>query len=358
MESITNIEKNELIPINILYSDILSRYNLDIYNVENIKFKDTEKQRAVYKVDTNKGTKCLKKVYYSIGNLLFIYSVIEWLNVKGICTPRFISAKNGFKYIEYKKMLFILTDWVEGRKFEYDNIDDILLAAENLAKIHKYSKGFYPIEGSTINIQAADYVKRYNRYFLQLLESSNSAFRYKDKFSKTFLENFDYNIERAKESFLILSNIQFDKEFGDDVSKNSICHLDYVNKNLIITPENKICVIDFDRCAIDYPVHDISSFLKRFLKRRSTNWDFEICKAFIESYEKVRPLSYYEHLCLLSFLMFPQKYWKISRDYYKNINNCNKEAFVTILKKTVEQDEKHMKFCINFKDYIYKKFGT
>ena len=129
-----------------------------------------------------------------------------------------------------------------------------------------------------------------------------------------------------------------------------------MNKNIIFTSDNSICIIDFDKSAIDYPIHDISNFLRRILKRENTSWNFKICKTAIESYETIRPLSYEEHISILSLLMFPHKYWKISRDYYKNIKNCNKESFISILKSIEKQEQNHQIFCEEFKSYIKNKF--
>lgn len=356
MESSSYSILKEFISPEELKEKVLSKYNINIHDIENIKFKDTEKQRAVYKVLTDKGSKCLKKVYYNKPSLLFVYSIIEWLNSRGIYCPRLISTKNGLKYVEYNKDLFIMMDWVEGRKCDYDNIEDVLASAKNLAAIHSSSLYFKPIEGSDIKISSTDFFNSYNKHFLQLLEASNMAFNIKDKFSKLYLEHFEYNIEKAKESVYLLSQIDFSKPLGDEVSMGAICHLDYVNKNLIFTPDNKICVIDFDKSAIDYPVHDISSFLKRILKRKNTSWDFEIFKSSMESYESIRKLSYKEYIVILSFLMFPQKYWKISRDYYKNRHQCDKEAFISILKKVNEQEKQHDDFCTRALEYLNEKF--
>lgn len=356
MESTSNSIIKEFISIEELKEKVLSNYKINIYDIENIKFKDTEKQRAVYKIVTDRGNKCLKKVYYNKPSLFFIYSIIEWLNSKGIYCPRLISTKNGLKYVEYNKNLFVLMDWVEGRKCDYDNIDDVLASARNLAEIHSSSLFFKPIEGSDLKSSSTDYFNSYNKHFLQLLEASNMAFSIKDKFSKLYLEHFEYNIEKAKESVYLLSQIDFSKPLGDAVSMGAICHLDYVNKNLIFTPDGKLCVIDFDKSAIDWPVHDLSSFLKRILKRKNTSWDFEIFKASMESYESIRPLSHNEYITIISFLMFPQKYWKISRDYYKNRHQCDKEAFISILKKVNEQEEQHEDFCNKAMEYIKEKF--
>jgi CotS family spore coat protein len=267
-----------------------------------------------------------------------------------------LPCKSGVRYVEYKGDLFILTDWIEGRKCDYDNINDIIAAAENLGKIHACSKNFRPIEGSIIKKPENDYFKSLNKHFLQLLELSNNAFIIKDKFSKIYLEHFDYNTERARESTYLLSRIDFSKPLGDSVSSQAICHLDYVNKNLIFTPDEKLYLIDFDKTSIDMPVHDVYGFLRRILKRENTSWDFDIFKTAIGSYENIRPLSYNEHIMIYSLLMFPQKFWKVSRDYYKNRHQCNKEAFISILKKINKQEDEHNSFCDKVKVYIEEKF--
>lgn len=356
MEYSEGIAVNEYMPLTEIRENVLSKYGMEVYDIENIKFKDTIKQRAVYKVSTNKGIRCLKKVYYDKPSLLFIYSVIEWLNTKGVYCPRFISTTKGIKYVEYKGDLFILTDWIEGRKCNYDDINDIIIAAENLAKIHASSKNFRPIAGSCIKQSDNDYFTSFNKHFLQMLELSNSAFIIGDKFSKLYLEHFDYNIQMAQESIYALSQIDFNVPLGDEVSENSICHLDYVNKNLIFTPDDKLYIIDFDKTAVEMPVHDIYGFLRRILKRENTSWDFEIYKTAIETYEKIRTLSYNEHLIIFSLLMFPHKFWKVSRDYYKNRNQCNKEAFISILKKISKQEKEHEEFCRDVKEYIKEKY--
>jgi CotS family spore coat protein len=357
MELVINEIKTEFMPIDEINSNVLSHYNFEVYEIENIKFKDTDKQRAVYKVNTSKGLKCLKKVYYNEPTLLFIYSIIEWLNVKGVLCPRLNSTKKGLKYINYNNNLFILTDWVNGRKCNYDIKEDVIRAAENLGKIHKQSKGFIPIEGSVIRHYNTNFYQSYNKHFLQLLELSNSAFIIKDKFSKIYLENFDYNLEKARESVYLLSQIDFTKPLGDEVSNYAICHLDYVNKNIIFSDDNKLHVIDFDNTQMDIPIHDVAGFLKRIMKRTNTSWDFDLFIIAIESYEKARALSLDEHIALLALLMFPQKFWRISRDYFKNRRKCNKDSFITIIQKINEQSADHDEFCKKYKRFIRQRFN-
>jgi CotS family spore coat protein len=343
-------------PIEELKNNILNQYKLSIYEIESIKFKDTEKQRAVFKISTDKGPKCLKKVFYDKENLLYIYSVTEWLNVNQINCPKFINTLSGHKYVNYKNSLFILTDWIEGRKCDYNNSEDIFKMADNLGRIHKCTAGFVPISGSKSKNADNTYYTNYIKHFYQLLEFWNRANFYKDTFSDIYMELFDFNYNLSKESIRIINNIDFSVPIGDAVSNHAICHLDYVNKNIIFNKDNLIYTIDFDNARLDYPVHDICYFLRRILKRDETAWDFDLFKKTIESYENIRALSYNEYLVILALLMFPQKYWKLSKDYFKNRTICNPLPFIHAIEKISEKQTEHEVFCNLLKIDIENKF--
>lgn len=335
---------------------VLSKYKLKVLSIENVKFKDTDKQRAVYKINTNKGPKCLKKVYYDKHTLLFIYSTIEWLNMKGIRSPRLLPTKSGVRFVEHSNHVFILTDWIEGRKCSYDNAFDVIISAKTLGKLHKSSYGFFPIKDSYSRVSSTDYYDSYNKHLNQLPALYEKASLINDDFSKMFIQSYDYNLKCAKESVNTFSTLDFGKNFGDNISRFSICHLDYVNKNLIFSDEG-LYIIDFDNTKMDYPVHDIVYFLKRLLRRKHTLWNFEVFKTAINSYESVRTLSYNEHLFILAALQFPHKYWKISKDYYGYKREQDIVSFNKQIKTLAKQEENHEIFCNHYKDYIVDRFS-
>lgn len=243
--------------------NILRQYNLENSNVYQIKFKDTDKQRAVYKIESNFKYYCLKKVYYSEEELLFVYSSIEWIYRFNLNVPRILPTQTGSRYVSFNEMLFILTPWIDGEKCDYDNFHHVIDTSIALAKFHKSSHGFYPMAGSKLRLGYEDIYLSMSRHFNQLLDFSNLAFKYGDSFSKIYIENFDACITLAKISIEHASHIN-----SNNLSK-SLCHLDYVNKNIIFDTDNKLWIIDFDKCKIDYSAHDISYFLRRILKERA-----------------------------------------------------------------------------------------
>lgn len=331
---------------------VLPEYGLEHADICQIKFKDSEKQRAVYKVDLDGKTYCLKKVYFQQDELLFVYSAIEWLYRNGVKVPRILPTTNNGRFVRFEDMLFILTPWIDGEKCSYDNMQHVLAASVNLAKMHSCTQNFKPVHGSKSRKGFEDISISLQKHFNQLLNCSNMAFIHKDKFSKIFLQHFEINLELAQTAVRIASTIH-----KDNLSQ-SLCHLDYVNKNIIFDPDNRLWVIDFDKCKMDYCVHDIAYFLRRIMKRDNTKWDLQLATNSLRLYEEIHPLTLDEYKYLIVYLSFPQKYWKISRDYFNNIKKCNKNSFVTLLSKAVEKNDYQMQFVNEFKGFVEEKFKT
>jgi len=129
-----------------------------------------------------------------------------------------------------------------------------------------------------------------------------------------------------------------------------------VNKNILFDSSKRLWVIDFDNCQIDYSVHDIAYFLRRILKRNTTSWDTKLTIDCLNCYEKIHPLSCDEYKYIYSYLVFPQKFWRISRDYYNNLHKCNENSFLTLLYNYVKNEDKMISFGYEFGKYIEDKF--
>lgn len=332
---------NKVIDINNIKSKILPNFFLTDADIIMVKFKDTDKQRAVFKVTFNNQSYCLKKVYYDEKNLLFVYSAMEWLYRNNVKVPKLLPSSDHNRFIYLDDMLFILTPWVDGVKCNFDSTTDVRLSIKTLGKLHKCSRNFIPISGSAERIGLDNYYLSINKHFNEILETANLASTYNDKFSKIFLDNLDNNLSLAKLSLEISSSIN-----TSDLSI-SLCHGDYVNKNILISKNSDVWIIDFDKCKIDYSAHDLSYFLRRLLKRATTNWSIPLTIDIIDTYNEVNKLTSSDLKYILAYLAFPQKFWKISRDYYKNISKCNKNSFISLFTKGLERSSEQL-------DYINK----
>lgn len=351
MENNIHTANQDLLSVENMKAFILPHYDLQSANITMVKFKDTDKQRAVYKVAFKNKSYCLKKVYYDESNLLYVYSAMEWLYRNNLNVPKLLPTNTNHRYINYMNMLFILTPWVDGIKCDFDNEHHMKLSSKALAKLHKASETFVPINGSSLRIGCDDYNISVNKHLEQILISAKQAKRHNDKFSKIFLNNLHTNLELAKLSSKISSTINC-----SDLSK-SLCHGDYVNKNILIDNDD-VWVIDFDKCKMDYSSHDISYFLRRLLKREDTNWNIDLTLNIIDNYMEVNSLTSSDLKYILAYIAFPQKFWKISRDYYKNIKRCNKNAFISLLEKGLDRTDCQLEFIKEMMIILEKDYGV
>ena len=91
-------EQDNIISIENIKKYILPAYSLYNADITMVKFKDTDKQRAVFKVTLNNKSYCLKKVYYDEENLLFVYSAMEWLYRNGVNVPKLLPTKDNNRF--------------------------------------------------------------------------------------------------------------------------------------------------------------------------------------------------------------------------------------------------------------------
>ncbi len=330
--------------------NILNYYGLNNCQIYIIKSKNSDKPRIVYKVLCENNCYCLKKVYYDEKDLLYMYSATEWLYRNGINVPKLIPTADGKRFVNKEHMLFILTPWIEGDKCNFDNMTHVKYSIRNLASIHSVSQNFYPICGSSLKSGYENFYISIKKHYEDLLLSSNNAYKYKDKFSKQFLSSFDKDFRLAKISLYFSSKIN-----ADNLSR-SLCHGDYVNKNIIFKNKNELWTIDFDKCKNDYCAKDLSYFMRRILKRENTRWNLPLAYFIIENYTNIKELSFSDLCYIIAYLSFPQKYWKISRDYYKNVSRCNKNSFNLLLEDAICKTENQYDFIINFIETLESMF--
>lgn len=314
----------------------IKKYILPFYNLENsevslIKFKNTKKERAVYKIEHENEFYCLKKIYFDKSNLLFVYSAVEWLYRNNLNVPKFIKTKDNKRFVEFNDILFILTPWIEGDRCDFDNLNHLFLSISELAKIHSKCKEFIPILGSAKRINFDDIYISILKHFEQIIKNSVLASRSDDKFSKIFTKYYEVNLSTAEKALKVSSSIDFER-----LSK-SLCHGDYVNKNIVIS-SSKVWPIDFDKCKYGYLSYDLSYFLRRLLKRSSTNWNVSLTLDLLKKYHSINKLSSDDLRFIISYICFPQKFWRLSKDYYKR--NGNKK----------ELEKNFHKSCLNSED--------
>ena len=322
----------------------------------NIKIESIRPSRGVYLLKTDKGMRCLKKINYGTQKLLFVYGAKEHLINNGFTNvDKYSLSKEGNPYALVNEDIYTLSEWIEGRECDFRNRDEIIKASQNLAFLHLSSKGYEPPENSKLKTDLG----RWNHLMEKRVKSFDKMREMSRK--KGNRGDFDYNYFRS---------VQFYKDLGKKAieilkdsyyldlcriaeEEKSFCHHDYTYHNIVIDSNDCYNVIDFDYCKREVRAYDISAFMIKVLKR--VDWDIEYAQLILKAYNDVNELKEEEYRILYSFLVFPQRYWRLSNRYYYNEVNWPLNTFDNKMEELIAEQEKYISFIESFKDMYNQK---
>jgi len=330
----------------LMLSDIFRHYDFHVNSVEKI--------RSAYKVFTDKGIFCLKRVNHGYRKAKKSYYIMKYLKEKGyenIADCYF--TKEGRPLIKDKDTAFYLTYWIEGREASFKAKDEILRCSELLADFHNNGKGFKAPKHSNMK----SHIKKWRKSFVKC---RNELFKFQEYIGKLKLKSeFDYTYKNYIDSFIkeaelavrILDCSMYNELCEYYINEGYLCHDSYYYQNIIIDENEKYYIVDLESSQFDIPMSDLGKMLRRILSKKRFKWDFDLCRNIIESYCKVRPMIKEEYEILLAMLVFPHKFWKLGRKRYVKKKKWKEDKYSKKLKRLLRgrQYKREFIYCyINF----------
>lgn len=315
-----------------------------------LKIELIKPSKGIYFLKTNKGDMCLKKVAYGIQKLIFIYGAKEHLIKNGFTNiDRFYLNVEGNPYAIVNEDIYTLSQWIDGRECDFLNIDEVIASSEMLAKLHIASRGYEPPENSKLKSDLDRWPNVMNKRIKSFDKMRDMVRKkgIKNDVDMMYIKNFEFYKEIAKEAYKVFEASKYYDICREIEEEKSFCHHDYTHHNIIIDNDNKINVLDFDYCKREVRSYDISNFITKVLKKN--NWDINICKNIIESYDKNLKIRYEDIVLIYGFLLFPQRFWRISNKYFYNDMLFRQNTFVNHFEKIINEREQYIEFLDNFK---------
>lgn len=293
---------NDYVPESFL--GILSQYDITPVRVEAYKL--------IYRVEAREGIFALKEVKYPENEFCFIYAALEHLASHGFSyVNRVLPVKNYYPYAEYQGKRYALSKWIQGREADYSRRNDVKIAAQTLANLHKSSKGFTPppYEG---RIKWGTWPDSMQGKMKELMDFKKQVMKKNQKtlFDRVFLAYVDYYIHECEKALEMLNKGGYEKVNGKEAQEQFFCHHDYAPHNVIIDENGTGHVIDFDYCISDIRCHDVGSLMLRVMKR--SNWDYRQAVQALNYYDRVRRVSSRETKVINALLRFPQDFWQVA----------------------------------------------
>lgn len=326
-----------------------------IKNKYGISITDCTEMKNIYKIKTDNGSYCLKKIKYELPHLKFILGAMNHLQKRNFDrVPKFVKTIDGMDYIDFGENYAYLIPWIDSRISNYDNPYDLKNAASKLAELHKCSEGFcvqsdmrprnYWFKWSEIFKTRVDEILDFEKRINQKAHKSD--------FDKLYLSMIDDEVKRGLDALEELENSGYYDYMNNEVMKLCFCHHDYAHHNVLVDGDGKIIIIDFDYCILDSHMHDLSSLLIRAMK--DGKWNINKAKFILNSYSEKKPVESLEIPIMSPFIKFPQQFWQIGIQYYWEEQMWTEEFFIKKLATYKEDIIDREGFLEEFRNFKYR----
>ncbi|MGE5677959.1 MAG: CotS family spore coat protein [Pseudomonadota bacterium] len=323
-----------------------------------------EKIRSAYKLRTDKGDFCLKRVSHGYVKARKSYALSCYLRENGFDnTAEYYKSKNGKAIIKNKDAAYYITLWIEGREASFSRMADILRCARLLAEFHHKAKAFKAPK----HVKMKEHTKKWGKSFKRCKEDLEGFMEHIDKlklksdFDYKYRDSVDIFRSEAEFSLEILKHSRYEEMCRYYREEGYVCHDSFYYQNIIIDKSEKLYIVDLESSQYDIPVSDLGKLLRRVLSKKRYLWDFDLCRRIIEEYGKEHPLAREEYELLLSILVFPHKFWKLGKKKYIRNKKWNEAKYVKKLRRLLRERKYKQEFILCYitfycLDIIYEPY--
>lgn len=323
---------------------VLEEYPLEVYSVR--------KGRGILIADTSEGLKKLVEFKGMPGHADFQNKVQEKLwEQAGIKTDRLVkNRENQLVTIDKDGKKYVLKEQVQGGECDLKSELDIMILVRNLARLHNHlrlSEGLeqhpelFPRQSLEEEFEKHNRELRKIRKFIRR-RSSNSDFENK------FLKEFELFYNQGEEALGLLRESAWEQLSKESTVRGLICHGDY-NYHNVLLDKNGIATVNFEKCHVGIQMEDLYQFMRKILEKN--NWDIRLGKRMFSEYNSVHPISRQEQENLYIRLKYPEKFWKLSNQYYNSNKAWLSGKTVEKLELTAAQNHRKQEFLKKFMEF-------
>lgn len=260
----------------------------------------------------------------------------------------------------FENKIYYLSNCVNGREGNVENISDLRHSAIMLAHMHKAAEGFTlqkairymeefnaSIEDGSKEADVSKFVRMelgnlpelYIHRSQELKRYKKVAKKHNNHFDYEYISIADYYCEKAEKLCYDIEKSGYNELVTFYNFRGTLCHKEFAPHNVIFTEKNTTAsgVVEFGSCSIDLPVLDLANLIKR--RMRKCGWIPQTANMIINSYIKYRNLTQADINILKIILDYPQKLWRIVNVYYNSRKTwCEKSCLKKLEEIKNEKD--------------------
>lgn len=315
-------------------TDLLAQYDLNIYR--------TSRAKGACLLETDQGLKIFGNCSLSEGKAEFEQKITQFLSEQGFeNTDSYVRTREGTILVQgaYNEM-FAMRNWFAGEECNVRRTEQVLVAVQTLAKLHQ-CLGSVDITETELAFcrqpKLTEVLERRNKE-LRRVRTYISEKKQKGSFESLFLSRFAELYEQAVQADSELKASSYTDYYSQAVQQKRMYHGNFTHHSVLMLPEGETAVISFEKAGVGIQIHDFYLFFRKLMEKH--DWDISLGYDMLNGYEKIRPIPKEERKLLGILLLYPEKFWKITNQYYNNRKSWIPQKNMQKLTMTMEQAQK------------------
>ncbi|MBP2017833.1 CotS family spore coat protein [Symbiobacterium terraclitae] len=296
---------------------------------------------AIWRIETNRGTRALKLLHRPFERNLFSIGAQEYLVKQKARVAPLVPTRDGKLYTVVGGRMFIVAEWIQGlRQAPKETIDGPEMLCYGLGEFHRRSRGYQPPPGAYHASRLHRWPRVYQKLRTKLDWFEHLARAYRDMpASPLLLEVLPRFRNQADEAIRLLEESAYRDLIARGDQEWGLAHQDYGWSNGQIGPDGKVWIIDLDGVAFDLAFRDLRKLITGTMDDRG-DWDVGWMRAMIRAYNEANPLEPAALQVMLIDMLLPNEFYKLVKDALFDPGMMLDATMVAALQRLLVTDER------------------
>lgn len=317
----------------------------EVYGAYDLQINQVMRGRGAFLLRTDKGVFQLKPMEESPGRLKAEYEFKEGLVelsfdsidycVKNKDEELYTCDRYGNPYV--MRRFFV------GRECNPLNMQDVVAGVKNLAKLHRVGRAAFEKTERDVHIRVTGDFKKKNQ---GLKRVNNYILRQKSKreFELKYLKTYDYFYQQGVNCQLEYERLGCEEKGGCHLG---YCHGMYNHHSLIMTGEENVGTISFDKFYLGNQMDDLYHYSRKMVEKN--DYSFNVLTNILDEYNRENPLSHEDYEYIYINYCYPEKLYKLANQYMNGSKNWLSPKLLEKMDRFIQDEGKKQVILDKFK---------
>jgi len=317
----------------------LNEKQMEIVEQYDVEVRSSFRSRGCLQLETDRGLLTIMPYNGSPLRLAFELELQKLLQAEGFHNLDIILANKEDGLISYDKYRtpFIMKHSFEGRECSLKDERDVERACRNLARLHKALRNLKDYRVEKRETPSIPDMLNGKKLELRRIRNYIKKSGRRTEFELTFTSCYASFYEEAEKAVSMFAK----KEPGFFQQGYGICHGAYHQHNVLMLEEGE-ATLNLGQFHYNQQIMDLYNLMRKALEKNQ--FQCKIFQAAVKGYEEELKLEKEDYEMLKILFSFPEKFWKISNQYYNSKKCWMPPKNLEKLKKAISQNDLRRRF--------------